>query len=104
SSGFSLRKSAFISSSVRRFPCSFRYSFSFRDFVPYSVAVQPRTGIPFSERKRQISYPSVVPANTIVLYITVSSGCNHFSADFFCLGISHKYCGKHIHLRVAKLL
>ena len=82
--------------------CTCRQEFSCRDFEPYSVATQASIGSWFSLRKRLISYPSVVPANTMTLYIPVSSWCYHLTVYFFCLRVSDKYGCKHIHLCITK--
>ena len=61
----------------------------------------PKTGEPAAISGKVPS--CAVPANTMTLYIPISSWSHHFSIDHFCLGISHKHGGKHIYLCITKL-
>ena len=59
------------------------------------------TGCP--TRNSTSSRPSVVPANTQILHIAVSSGCDQLTGHRFDGGAADQHGAEHIHLRLPQL-
>ena len=65
--------------------------------VTSRVATLTVTSMPSAASWREISRPSVVPANTNMLNIAVSSRCYHLSVNNLCFCISNENSGHHVY-------